>query len=172
MIRLEDQTLRSERLSYRLLVEADKPALRALLRDPAVTRPAGFLPAKSDAEFDDFFAALAQYRTAVGVFLGDTLIGYIHVNRYRPGGEYSGKSCVSTGFVIGAEYQGHGYGTETLRTLTAYLKTMFDDCFADHFEGNEPSRHVILNCGYRFCERYTTHFDALERDMTCLSYVF
>ena len=172
MIGLEGKTLRSERLTYRLLTPADKPALRALLSSPDVTAPAGFFPAKTDAEFDEFFATLTQYHTALAVLLGDTLIGYIHVNRYHADGEYAEKYCVDTGFVIGKAYQRHGYGTEMLRTVTAYLKTKFDFCFADHFEDNEPSRRVILNCGYRYVDRYTCHFDALGCDKTCLSYVF
>ena len=86
MIGLEGKTLRSERLCYRLLEESDKSALWALLSDPAVAEPAGFETAKTQAEFDEFFAELTQYHTAIGVFLEKTLIGYIHVNRYRPGG--------------------------------------------------------------------------------------
>ena len=64
-----------------------------------------------------------------------------------------------------------GYGTETLKTVTEYLRTRFDLCFADHFEGNEPSKRVIEKCGYSFFEKYTMYFDELGRETTCLSYV-
>ena len=172
MIGMEGKTLRSERLTYRLLTESDKPALRAILSGRAVTEPAGFLPAETDEAFDKFFAHLTQYNTALGIYLGDTLIGYIHVNRYRGGGEYAEKSCVDTGFVIGKAYQNCGYATETLRTLTAYLKQRFDFCFADCFLSNEPSRRVIERCGYRYAEDYTMLFRALGREETCHSYVY
>ena len=75
MIGLENKTLTSERLSYRLLDERDKLPLASLLSDAEVTHPAGFLPAKSDAEFNDFFATLTQYNTGIAVLLGETLIG-------------------------------------------------------------------------------------------------
>ena len=172
MIGLEGKTLCSERLTYRLLEDADKAPLRAILTEPEVTEPAGFEPAKTQAEFDDFFAELTQYHTALGVFLDGTLIGYIRVNRYRPGGEYEDKSCVSTGFVIGKAWQGHGYGTEMLRTVTEYLKTKFDFCFADHFPENEASRHIILKCGYRYCEDYSMFIEKLGKELVCKSYVF
>ena len=172
MIGLDGKTLQSERLHYRLLEAQDSAALRALLASPAVTKPAGFEPAKTQAEFDAFFSELTQYHTALGVFLGETLIGYIHVNRYRPGGQYADKSCVSLGFVIGAAYQGFGYATETLRTVTAYLKSRFDFCFADHFVDNAASNRVIVKCGYRYCDEYSMYFESLGKELTCKSYVF
>lgn len=172
MIGLEGKTLRSERLWYRLLEDGDKGALWALLSDPAVAEPAGFEPAKTQAEFDAFFTELTQYHTAIGVFLEQTLIGYIHVGRYRPGGKYADKSCVSTGFAIGSAYQGHGYGTEMLRTVTAYLKSKFDFCFADHFLDNEASHRVIAKCGYVYCDEYSMYFEKLGKTLTCKSYVF
>lgn len=173
MIGLENQTLKSERLTYRLLNTDDKAALRDLLSDESVTEPAGFMPAKSEDEFDEFFARLTQYNTGIAILLGETLIGYANVNKYvidNPG--YSGKKCVSTGFVIGRDYWNNGCATETLETITAYLKQNFDYCFAGHFVDNAPSKRVIEKCGYRFFEQYTMHFDLLGRDMTILDYVF
>ena len=54
MIGLENKTLRSARLEYRLLCEGDKKDLAALLHDPSVTESAGFLPADSEESFDRF----------------------------------------------------------------------------------------------------------------------
>ena len=172
MIGLENQTLQSKRLTYRLLDEADKEALREILSDKSVTEPAGFVPAASKAEFDVFFAELTQYNTGIAILSGGTLIGYIHVHKYIPDQpEYSGKKCVSTGFVIGKKYQNQGYATETLETVTTYLKQTFDYCFASHFIDNEPSRKVIMKCGYRYLETYTMLFEELGKDMTLLGYV-
>lgn len=172
MIGLENQTLRSRRLTYRLLCDADRAPLRALLSDRRVTEPAGFLPAETPEQFDAFFAALTQYRTGVAVLLGETLIGYIHVNRCAVDlPAYRDSRGVSTGFVIGDAYRNRGYATETLATLTEWLLRRFDYCVADHFEGNEPSRRVIEKCGYRYIETYAMFFDELGREMTCRSYL-
>ena len=173
MIGLENRTLRSKRLTYRLLDEADKEALREILSDKSVTEPAGFMPAGSKAVFDAFFAELTQYNTGIAILSGETLIGYIHVHKYTPDqSEYSGKKCVSTGFVIGKKYQNQGYAAETLETVTTYLKQAFDYCFASHFTDNEPSKKVIEKCGYRYLEQYTVFFEELGKDMTLLDYVY
>lgn len=172
MIGLEGKTLRSAHLTYRLLENGDKAALAALLREKSVTAPAGFLPAASDVEFDSFFAQLTAYNTGIAVLCDGMLIGYIHVNRYRSDQpEFAEKSCVSTGFVIGAAYQRHGYGAEMLDAITAYLLQRFDACFADCFEGNEASMKTIEKCGYRYVESYTMFFDELGEGKTCRSYV-
>lgn len=173
MIGFESRTLQSKRLTYRLLNETDKETLYEILSDKSVTEPAGFLPAESKEAFDKFFATLTKYNTGIAILKDETLIGYIHVcpaDDDLPG--YHGKKGVSTGFVIGKEYQNHGYMTETLETITAYLMQQFDFCVADHFAGNEASKKVIEKCGYRYVEEYTMFFDELGKDMTCLSYVY
>lgn len=172
MIGMKGQTLASERLTYSLLTEADKPALRAILADPEVTEPAGFRPAADDKAFDDFFAALTADDAAVGIRLGGALIGYIRVRPWRVDEPpFAGRACVGFGFVIGRPWQGRGFGTEALVALTAYMKGRADYCFADHFAGNDASRRVIEKAGYRYVETYTMFFDELGREITCLSYV-
>lgn len=172
MIGLENKTLRSKRLTYRLLEPADKQALRQIVSDESVAEPAGFLAPDTQEKFDGFFAALTRHNTAIAILDGETLTGYIHVYPYtdelpdRPG-----KRGVSTGFVIGKKYWNRGYATETLQTVTAYLLRTFDFCIADHFVGNEASRKVIEKCGYRYFETYTMPFEALGREMTCHSYI-
>ena len=172
MIGLENRTLQSKRLTYRLLCAADKAALREILADRSVTEPAGFLPAASEEEFDAFFAELTRHGTGLAILLGDALIGYIHVRKYvSEQAEYRDKKCVSTGFVIGKQYQNRGYATETLETLTAYLLQIFDFCVAGHFIDNAPSKRVIEKCGYRYLETYTLFFEELGREMTVRDYV-
>ena len=172
MIGLENKTLHSKRLTYRLLCEADKDALHAILSDKSVTEPGGFMPADSKEDFDDFFAALTRHHAGIAVLRNETLIGYIHINRYVPDvPEYHGRECVSTGFVIGKEYQNQGYATEMLDTITTYLKRSFDCCVADHFLGNEPSKRVIEKCGYHYLETYSMFFDKLGKEITCVSYI-
>ena len=67
MIGLEGKTLSSERLRYRLMQSSDKVTLSELLSDAEVTRTAGFLPAKTQKDFDDFFAALKMYNTCIAI---------------------------------------------------------------------------------------------------------
>ena len=172
MIGLENKILTSERLSYRLLDERDRLTLASLLSDTEVTRPAGFLPAKSAAEFNDFFATLTKYNTGIAVLLGETLIGYIHVNKYVSSlPELVGMPCVSTGFVIGKAFQRRGYGTETLNTLTTYLLGRFSACFADCFDDNPASEKLIKKCGYEYLEDYTMFFDSIGENKTCKSFI-
>ena len=58
MIGLEGKQLHSQRLTLRLVQLEDGPALRELLRDPEVTRPAGFAPMETQEAFDAGFAGL------------------------------------------------------------------------------------------------------------------
>ena len=171
MIGLENKVLQSEGLTFRLLNDTDKEALKEILSDSSVTEPAGFLPAADDAGFDAFFAELTRYDTGIAVVFGGVTVGYIHVNRHRSDlAGYKEKNGVSVGFVIGKKYQNRGFATTTLKTVTKYLKARFDYCAADHFEGNEPSKRVIEKCGYRFVEKYSMYFEELKKEIVCLSY--
>lgn len=172
MIGLEGKTLHSPRLCYKLLAEGNKPALAQILSDPAVTEPAGFRVAKTQEEFDAFFSGLTVYHTALGIYLKDTLIGYVHVNKEESDDPaLMGKPCVSVGFVIGAKWQRMGFGTEMLNTITPYLLTQFAACYADCFAENEASRKTIEKCGYRYVEDYSYFFDGLGEEKVCHSYV-
>lgn len=172
MIGLEGKTLHSAHLTYRLLSETEKPALSQILSEEAVTEPAGFHVAKDAAEFDSFFATLTVYHTALGIFLENTLIGYVHVNKeVSDDPELKDKPCVSVGFVIGTRWHHNGYGTEMLETITAYLLTRFAACYADCFLDNEASRKTIEKCGYRYTEDYKFFFEALGEEKVCHSYV-
>ncbi|MCM1289502.1 MAG: GNAT family N-acetyltransferase [Corallococcus sp.] len=172
MIDFENRTIKSERLTYRLLNETDKEALYEIISDKDVAAPAGFLPPNSKEKFDVFFTTLTQHNTGIAILSGETLMGYIHVYPYDDDlPEYREKKGVNIGFVVGKIYQNNGYATETLKTITAYLKQKFDFCIADHFVGNEASRKVIEKSGYHYFETYTMFFDELGKEMTCFSYV-
>ncbi len=172
MIGLEGKTLRSARLTYRLLEDSNKSALAEILSDSAITEPAGFRAANSSAEFDEFYTGLTAYHTALGIFWGSTLIGYIHVNKEESDDPVlKDKPCVSVGFVIGKEWHRKGFGTEMLKTITEYLLTRFAACFADCFIENVASRRLIEKCGYRYVEDYTFFFNGLGEEKACHSYV-
>ncbi len=181
MIGMEGKTLTSERLAYRLIRPEDKPALAAMLADPDVTKPAGYLPAASEEEFDEFFDILLQKGNGVAVLLrddsaspadGGELIGYLRANKYIPDEEHlKDKACVGLGFVIGKPYQCRGYGTEMLRTMTDYLLERFYMCYADCFVENEVSRRTIEKCGYRYAGDYAFWFEEFGEKKQLHSFV-
>ena len=174
MIGMETRELHSDRLTLRLVQRQDAQALREMLRDPEVTKPAGFLPIETEEEFESFFSGLTAYHTGMAILAGDTVIGYCRVNKEQlEQPEYADKKLVSLGFVIGKPYQNQGYGTEMLKTITAYLKERFDYCVADHFVENVPSRRVIEKAGYRYLEDYSMTFQHLNEELKHLkSYIY
>lgn len=174
MIGMEHRQLHSQRLTLRLVEPGDAQALREILRDPEVTRPAGFLPIETQEEFDTFFTGLTAYHTGIAILAADTVIGYCRVNKEQlDQPEYADKKLVSLGFVIGKPYQNRGYGTEMLKTITAYLKERFDYCVADHFVENVPSQRVIEKAGYRYLEDYAMTFRHLNDERKDLkSYIY
>lgn len=174
MIGMENRELHSDRLTLRLVQRQDAQALREMLRDPEVTKPAGFLPIETEEEFESFFSGLTAYHTGMVILAGDTVIGYCRVNKEQlEQPEYADKKLVSLGFVIGKPYQNQGYGTEMLKTVTAYLKERFDYCVADHFVENVPSRRVIEKAGYRYLEDYSMTFQHLNEERKHLkSYIY
>lgn len=174
MIGMENRTLNSQRLTLRLVEPRDAKALWELLRDPEVTKPAGFLPILKEEDFETFFSGLIAYNTGLAILAGDTVIGYCRVNKEQlEQPEYADKKLVSLGFVIGKPYQNQGYGTEMLKTITAYLKERFDYCVADHFVENEPSHRVIEKAGYHYLEDYSMTFQNLNDERKYLkSYIY
>lgn len=174
MIGMENRELHSDRLTLRLVQRQDAQALREMLRNPEVTKPAGFLPIETEEEFESFFSGLTAYHTGMAILAGDTVIGYCRVNKEQlEQPEYADKKLVSLGFVIGKPYQNQGYGTEMLKTVTAYLKERFDYCVADHFVENLPSQRVIEKAGYRYLEDYSMPFKHLNGEWKHLkSYIY
>lgn len=174
MIGMENRELHSDRLTLRLVQRQDAQALREMLRNPEVTKPAGFLPIETEEEFESFFSGLTAYHTGMAILAGDTVIGYCRVNKEQlEQPEYADKKLVSLGFVIGKPYQNQGYGTEMLKTITAYLKERFDYCVVDHFVENVPSRRVIEKAGYRYLEDYSMTFQHLNEELKHLkSYIY
>ena len=173
MIGLQNNTLNSQRLFYRLIDERDFDDLFIILSEPTVAESAGFKAFTSTDEFGVFFERFIGANSAIAILKDNVLIGYIHVNKYDPGlSEFNGKRCAGLGFVIGKQFQNNGYATEALITITAYLKKQFDFCFADHFEDNIASKRVIEKCGYKYVDKYTLYFEELDENITCYSYVY
>ena len=162
MIGMENRTIHSKNLTFRLLRQEDKPFLYPILQEPETTRPAGFPPVQTEEAFERFWNDLTQYNTAVAILLEDRCIGYYHVHKYRTDNpELKDKQCVGIGFLIGRHYCRRGFGTETLLTMDAFLLERFDCIFADSFSENTASRKTIEKCGFRFLENYEMFFAEL-----------
>ncbi len=162
MIGFENIVLKSQHLTFRLLQEQDKEALAPILREPETTKPSGFLPVCTEEELEEFWKGLTRYQTGIAILLEGRCIGYYHVNKYIPDEpEYQEQTNVGIGFLIGKDYIGRGYGTETLLTLNAWLLTKVDNIWADYFVENTASKKTILKCGFREMSPYDMTFEAL-----------
>ena len=172
MIGMENRTLHSQNLTFRLLRQEDKPFLYPILQEPETTRPAGFPPVQTEEAFERFWNDLTQYNTAVAILLEDRCIGYYHVHKYRTDNpERKDKQCVGIGFLIGRRYCRRGFGTETLLTMDAFLLERFDCIFADYFSENTASQKTIEKCGFRFDENYEMFFEELGEQKQVVSNV-
>ena len=69
MIGMENRTLHSQNLTFRLLRQEDKPFLYPILQEPETTCPAGFPPVGTEEAFERFWNDLTQYNTAVAILL-------------------------------------------------------------------------------------------------------
>lgn len=172
MIGMENRTLHSQNLTFRLLRQEDKPFLYPILQEPETTCPAGFPPVQTEEAFERFWNDLTQYNTAVAILLEDRCIGYYHVHKYRTdNSERKDKQCVGIGFLIGRRYCRRGFGTETLLTMDAFLLERFDCIFADYFSENTASQKTIEKCGFRFDENYEMFFEKLGEQKQVVSNV-
>ena len=172
-IGFDNLTLSCGRLTYRLIAEADRESLREILSDPDLTRPAGYMPAKDDADFEKFWHGLTDHKAGIAILYKNECIGYFNVHPYKAdSGEYAGKNNVSVGFIIGRRYQKQGFGTEAVGVLTAYLKRRFDYVFGECFEENAASEKTLRKCGYRYVETYRMFFDKLCEEKKVLSFVY
>ncbi len=172
MIGMENRTLHSQNLTFRLLRQEDKPFLYPILQETETTCPAGFPPVQTEEAFARFWNDLTQYNTAVAILLEDRCIGYYHVHKYRTDDPaLKDKQCVGIGFLIGRDYCRRGFGTETLLTMDAFLLERFDCIFADFFLENTASRKTIEKCGFRFFENYEMFFAELGEQKRVVSNV-
>lgn len=162
MIGMEGRTLKSKRLSFRLLEDGDKASLFRILQEEETTVPSGFLPIADRNTFEVFWKRLTQYNTAIAILYRGECIGYFHVNKWVPEeAEYKDKKNIGIGFLIGKNYLRQGFGTETLTTLNQYLLLQFDCIWGDYFEGNEASKNLLNKCGFIPVGTYDMDFDTL-----------
>ena len=149
MIGMENRTLHSQNLTFRLLRQEDKPFLYPILQEPETTRPAGFPPVGTEEAFERFWNDLTQYNTAVAILLEDRCIGYYHVHKYRTDNpELKDKQCVGIGFLIGRRYCRRGFGTETLLTMDAFLLERFDCILRITFRKTPPPGRPSKNAAF------------------------
>jgi len=122
------------------------------------------LPAASEEEFTEFWRYLTKEHATLGIWLGEELIGYLHVKRVKRGDiRCLDARCVSSGFVFDRRFHGMGYATEALTTVTGYIKKLFSYCYADCFEDNPASRRVIEKSGYHYYAEEECCFDEIQQ---------
>ncbi len=163
MIGLEGKTLRSERLTFRHLEEHDKKDLFPVLREPETTKPAGYMPLKSEAEFEKFWDNLTGENTGAAILLNDRCIGYYHAYDYKPP-VHKDKKNIGIGFLIGRDYIRCGYGTEALMTLDDYLLNFYDNIWGDYFIENTASKRTLEKCGFKYFDTYEMCFEYLNNE--------
>ncbi len=161
MIGLENKTLASENLTFRLLKDCDKAALFPILGESETTRSAGFGAMVETEELEKFYVELTQYNTAVAILKGGECIGYIHVNKYVPDPPCRDARNIGIGFLIGKSHQRRGYGYEALRVMCAYLAHRFDNIWADYFIENIASGALLRKVGFKHDSEYELEFDTL-----------
>ena len=77
----------------------------------------------------------------------------------------------SIGYTVRPTERRKGYASEMLRLLLAKCREAGETrVLLTCDRGNEASRRAILKAGYRYVETYDMFFEALGREMTCLSY--
>ncbi|MEU4741467.1 GNAT family protein [Actinosynnema sp. NPDC023658] len=113
--------LTTERLVLRPLTAADAPAFAAYRSDPEVARYQGWEAPFSLAQAEEFVrdvgaadpTAPGWYQFAIEV--GGVLVGDVGVGLHENGMQ------ADIGYTVATAHQGHGYATEAVRRVLAYL---------------------------------------------------
>lgn len=151
--------LRTARLTLRAPTPDDAAAIYSTYAsDPEATRYMGW-PRHEKLSSTEWFVSYAihEWKThSTGVhliFLGDTLIGStgLHVDT-------TSRGEVSTGYILGRPWWGHGYATEACRAMVDLARARGDRrvtsyCHAAH----TASAHVLEKSGLVFVEERPMH---------------
>ena len=156
--------LETERLILRPYREDDLDGFYACVSDPEVVRYEPYRPMSREEARQTLASRLdngefwALERKADGAYIGNLYLGQREFQ------------SLELGYELARQYWGKGYATEAVKTVTGYLLSRFDCCFADCFVENVASARVIEKCGYKYMEDYTMFFEALGEEHTCHSY--
>ena len=172
MIYPEIQELNTLHLHLRKMRREDAPCYYARLgSSEAVTRYMLFDPHQDPAEAEISVEKVLQryesgrcYRWAIALPEDDSLIGIVELLRFD-----EEKNSCSFAYMIGEEFWGKGYGTETLRAVFgfAFEKMGIQAIEADHMSGNPASGRAMQKAGMtHICtepgkyEKHGTVYDA------------
>lgn len=146
------ETLHTPRLTLRKVREGDiEDYFHHLGSSPAVTKYMLFDPHRDISESAasiqkalNRYAAGRCYRWAIALKEEDTLFGIIELLRF----DEEVESC-SFAYMLGQDYWGKGYGTETLKAALAFAfeKMQVREVVADHFSANPASGAAMRKAG-------------------------
>ena len=148
----EIQELKTPHLRLRKVRREDAPAYYARLgSSEAVTRYMLFMPHQDPREAEESVEKVLRryetgrcYRWAIALPEDDSLIGIVELLRF----DEEQSSC-SFAYMIGEEFWGKGYGTETLRVVFgfAFENMGIQAIEADHMSGNPASGRAMQKAG-------------------------
>lgn len=163
------EELRTEHLLLRRIRRDDVEAyFERVGSSEDVTRYMLWLPHKSIEESQSSIEkVLAKYKDgrcytwAIALAEDDSIIGRIDLLRFQE----EDSSC-SFAYMLGKEFWGKGYGTESLKAVFAFAseKMKIQSIVADHMSENVASGKVMQKAGMHFVQK---HFQKYEKCGKC-----
>lgn len=142
------EKIKTERLELRPFVEANENRLVYLLTNDEITKTFMVPTYETEEEYHELAQKLIAFSQPndtkhfeYGVFLDDTLIGFVNDCGFN---DFE----IEIGYVMDPAYKGKGYTTEAVKALIPFLFQMgFKKISAGFFLGNEGSKRVIEKVG-------------------------
>ena len=159
--------IHTKRLTLKPYSQGDIPALTRLLQNKEITKTFMVPDFETRAQVTVLakklisFSSIADTRhLEYGIYLGDTLIGFINDCGIE-------EDSIEIGYVIHPDYQRRGYATEAVQAVLHELKRMgFHRVTAGFFAENTASCKVMQHCGMHPIE-YTDQEEYRGQIHTC-----
>ena len=164
---MKKTVITTPRLTLRAMTEKDENAMLDLLTDPIVGKTY-MVPAFTDREaarplFQKIKELSASERFVYGVYLGDSLIGFVNDVEIKD-------KTIELGYAYLPKYYNQGFATET---LIACIDTLFELGFetvrTGAFEENKASMRVMEKAGMIRCGD-TEIIEYRDKNHLCLYY--
>jgi len=162
------KNIKTPRLTVGSIKETDRDNVISILKNETVKQTFMLPDFPSDKEAELLFERLmmlsySDERYVFGVYLGDTLIGFMNDT------EISGKT-IEMGYALHPDYYNKGYATEAFGAIIDYLFSHgFDEVTAGAFEENPASIRVMQKCKMTLQSK-TDEIDYRGKIHTCVFY--